>query len=204
VFEKLNQLFADKENNAFQIGHEVNRYLDELVAADQASGGEQVPLRTVLTHVLDELAGHRLGGIDVPGLYTKHFKGIDSARDRFGAYVRTSRFFTADRLAELPPITFSLASACIVTGEWPLPDETKTLERLNYALESGCDAAGIYGHFMGRDEETAEAKALRRMVKAMERYLDAVEKTDPASEIAKQVRALLRFVENGEMVCADS
>jgi adenylosuccinate synthase len=78
-----------------------------------------------------------------------------------------------------------------------LPDETKTLERLNFALETGADAAGIYSHFMGRDEETAETRALRRMVKAMERYLDAVEKTDPASEIAKHIRELLRFIQNG-------
>jgi hypothetical protein len=189
----LDELFSCREQDTFALGDALNDELDKLVAQERVAQKEEVQLRPVLTHLLDELAGHVIDGVETPGLYTHHFRGIASARDRMGCYLRTSRFFTPDRLAELPPISFSLASACVVIGDWPSADEKRTMERLNYALETGCNADGLYTHFMGRDSETAEKKAERSMIRAIERWLGVMEK-GKQNETTKMARGFLRFV----------
>ena len=195
-FAVLDQLFANKDGNSFAIGDESNKILNCWLEIDHASQEEKVPLRTVLTHLLDELAGHDLDGIPKPGRYARYYSSVDSARDRIASYIRVTRFFDADRRAEIPQsMTFSVLSACLVGGEWPYPDEGKTMERLSWALENQANVTQIYDKFLGRDGETAEVKLLRGLKRACERYLDAVEKTNPASELAKRVRELWRLIQ---------
>jgi hypothetical protein len=200
----LDQLFMNRDKNSFSIGFEGNKILNRWMLTDRFSQeNDRVPLRTVLTALLDELAGYDLDGTPHPGRYTRFYASVESARDRIATYIRVTRFFDADRCAELPqfpqPVTFSVLSACLVGGEWPYADDEKTMERLLWSLENRANPTQIYDHFLGREGETAETKILRRLVKICEKYLALSEKVrGDSSELAKQIRAILRYIQHGE------
>lgn len=174
-YERLDVSLKSKDSSLFDIGDTANELLNEMIVDETVSKeGEKTPLRTVLTALLDDLAGSSHNNEDISGMFTHYFGSIGGARDRIATYIRVCRFFDPDRRAELPTfLKFSHYSA-IYTGDrenWPNADEEKTMGWLNWALEHRASPQEIYAEKMGRERQSLVERARARIVRACEKFI---------------------------------
>ena len=194
LYEKLDVLLKSKDKSLFCIGDTSNMLLTRMLLEDKFSQEERVPLRTVLTALLDDLAGRKEGRVDRAGRFTHYFSSVDSARDRIATYIRVTRFFDDDRRMELPRfLTFSHYSAIYVgdKANWPHADEAETMKWLNWALDNKASPAEIIAARMGRVEESYYERARRHVFDACSRFILHYESGEP--ELYKLVRAIAEY-----------
>ena len=194
LYEKLDVLLKSKDKSLFSIGDTANTLLTRMLLEDKFSQEEQVPLRTVLTALLDDLAGRKDGRVDHAGRFTHYFSSVDSARDRIATYIRVTRFFDDDRRMELPRfLTFSHFSAIYVgdKARWPHADEAETMKWLNWALTNRASPADIIAARMGRVEESYYERATRQLFAACGKFLLHYEGGEP--ELFKLVKGLVNY-----------
>jgi hypothetical protein len=188
---KLKEAYNEKDRSRLHIGwaalDEINIRLEEDKRAGLTS-----PLRVALSAILEQLSEE----------YQKFHSSKESCRSYIRDSVRMARYFSPDLVEELAPykLTTSHLIACIIRGEsWPEADLSATGLLLDWTIANKATPESIWDHRKSTEHElSAESKAAKRLVKAVEHYMDVTAPENGFVERRKICHELIKIFEEAE------